>query len=72
MKTDPETIGGRAGMPADESLAQLTHLVASLLDMTRLRAGALPVYPRSAGLAVSQRDSRSGTHSTAVTLPRQE
>jgi two-component system sensor histidine kinase KdpD len=32
---------------ADESLGQLTHLVASLLDVSRLQAGALPVFPRA-------------------------
>ena len=31
---------------AEESLDLLTNLVASLLDMSRLRAGALPVFPR--------------------------
>ena len=35
---------------ADESLDRLTHLVDNLLDMTRLRAGALSLFPRSAGL----------------------
>jgi two-component system, OmpR family, sensor histidine kinase KdpD len=35
---------------ADESLDQLTHLVASLLDVSRLQAGALPVFPRPADL----------------------
>jgi two-component system sensor histidine kinase KdpD len=35
---------------ADESLDQLSHLVASLLDVSRLQAGALPVFPRPADL----------------------
>jgi two-component system sensor histidine kinase KdpD len=35
---------------ADESLDLLTHLVASLLDVSRLQAGALPVFPRPADL----------------------
>jgi two-component system sensor histidine kinase KdpD len=35
---------------ADESLDQLAHLVASLLDVSRLQAGALPVFPRPADL----------------------
>ena len=35
---------------ADESLDLLTQLVASLLDVSRLQAGALPVFPRTADL----------------------
>jgi two-component system sensor histidine kinase KdpD len=35
---------------ADESLDRLTHLVDNLLDMSRLQAGALAVFPRPAGL----------------------
>src|SRR5579859_7758539 len=35
---------------ADESLNQLTHLLGSLLDVSRLQAGALPLFPRSADL----------------------
>jgi two-component system sensor histidine kinase KdpD len=35
---------------ADESLDQLARLIASLLDVSRLRAGALPVFPRPADL----------------------
>jgi two-component system sensor histidine kinase KdpD len=34
----------------DESLDLLTHLVAGLLDVSRLQAGALPVFPRPADL----------------------
>jgi two-component system, OmpR family, sensor histidine kinase KdpD len=35
---------------ADESLNQLTQLLASLLDVSRLQAGVLPVFPRPADL----------------------
>ncbi len=35
---------------ADESLDQLTHLVDNLLDMSRLQAGALSLFPRPAAL----------------------
>jgi len=35
---------------ADESLDRLTHLVDNLLDMSRLQAGALSVFPRPTGL----------------------
>jgi two-component system sensor histidine kinase KdpD len=35
---------------ADESLDKLTHLVGNLLDMSRLQAGALSLFPRPAGL----------------------
>jgi two-component system, OmpR family, sensor histidine kinase KdpD len=35
---------------AEESLDLLTHLVTSLLDVSRLQAGALPVFPRPADL----------------------
>jgi two-component system, OmpR family, sensor histidine kinase KdpD len=36
---------------ADESLDKLSHLVDNLLDMSRLQAGALAVFPRPADLA---------------------
>ncbi|HEY1643774.1 MAG TPA: DUF4118 domain-containing protein [Streptosporangiaceae bacterium] len=36
---------------ADESLDKLAHLVDNLLDMSRLQAGALAVFPRPADLA---------------------
>jgi two-component system, OmpR family, sensor histidine kinase KdpD len=36
---------------ADESLDRLAHLVDNLLDMSRLQAGALAVFPRPADLA---------------------
>ena len=45
---------------ADESLDQLTHLVASLLDVSRLQAGALPVFPRPANLEEIIERSLSG------------
>ena len=35
---------------ADESLDRLAHLVDNLLDMSRLQAGALAVFPRPADL----------------------
>jgi len=35
---------------AEESLDKLARLVANLLDMSRLRAGALSVFPRAVGL----------------------
>jgi two-component system sensor histidine kinase KdpD len=35
---------------ADESLDRLTRLVANLLDMSRLQAGALSLFPRASGL----------------------
>jgi len=35
---------------ADESLDRLTHLVDNLLDMSRLQAGAMAVFPRPADL----------------------
>ena len=35
---------------ADESLDRLTHLVDNLLDMSRLQAGALSLFPRPSGL----------------------
>jgi two-component system sensor histidine kinase KdpD len=45
---------------ADESLDQLTHLVTSLLDVSRLQAGALPVFPRPANLEEIIERSLSG------------
>jgi two-component system sensor histidine kinase KdpD len=35
---------------ADESLDRLTHLVDNLLDMSRLQAGALSLFPRPVGM----------------------
>ena len=35
---------------ADESLDRLTHLVGNLLDMSRLQAGAMSLFPRPSGL----------------------
>ena len=55
---------------AEESLDQLTHLLASLLDVTRLQAGALPVFPRRAGLSqIIMRSLASiGPQARAVTV----
>ena len=46
----PLTTDDRAGLltAAEESLDQLAHLTASLLDMSRLQAGARAVFPRPA------------------------
>jgi two-component system sensor histidine kinase KdpD len=41
---------------AEQSLDQLAHLLASLLDVSRLQAGALPVFP---GQPISRRSSRA-------------
>jgi len=40
----------------DECLDRITHLMASLLDVSRLQAGALPVFP---GRVISGRSSRA-------------
>ena len=40
-----------ASATADESLDRLAHLVDNLLDMSRLQAGALAVFPRPADLS---------------------
>jgi two-component system, OmpR family, sensor histidine kinase KdpD len=45
---------------ADESLDQLIQLVASLLDVSRLQAGALPMFPRPADLTEIIARSLSG------------
>jgi two-component system sensor histidine kinase KdpD len=45
---------------AEESLDQLTHLAASLLDVSRLQAGALAVFPRPANLGAIVADSLDG------------
>jgi two-component system, OmpR family, sensor histidine kinase KdpD len=53
---------------ADESLDRLTHLVDNLLDMSRLQAGALSLFPRPAGLdeIVSRAlDNLDGRHAAA-------
>jgi two-component system sensor histidine kinase KdpD len=58
---------------ADESLDLLTHLVASLLDVSRLHAGALPVLSRPAGLkeimARSLRGLGSQARAVMVSIP---
>jgi two-component system sensor histidine kinase KdpD len=43
---------------ADESLNQLTQLLAGLLDVSRLQAGALPVFP---GRPIWRRSSRAAS-----------
>ena len=58
---------------ADESLDRLAHLVDNLLDMSRLQAGALAVFPRPAGLeeiiARSLDDLGPGSRAVAVEIP---
>jgi len=58
---------------ADESLDRLTHLVDNLLDMSRLQAGALSVFPRPAGLdevvARALDDLGEVGHAVAVEMP---
>ena len=55
---------------ADESLDRLSRLVDNLLDMSRLQAGALAVFPRPADLAeiVARSLDDIGPTSKAVTL----
>ncbi len=55
---------------ADESLDRLTHLVDNLLDMSRLQAGALSVFPRPAGLEeiVARALDDLGTPGRSVTV----
>jgi two-component system sensor histidine kinase KdpD len=58
---------------ADESLDRLTHLVDNLLDMSRLQAGALSVFPRPAGLdevvARALDDLGAPGHTVGVEIP---
>ncbi len=58
---------------ADESLDRLTHLVDNLLDMSRLQAGALSVFPRPAGLdevvARALDDLGAAARAVAVQVP---
>ncbi len=58
---------------ADESLDRLTRLVDNLLDMSRLQAGALSLFPRSAGVdeivARSLDDLGPRSRSVVVDLP---
>jgi two-component system sensor histidine kinase KdpD len=53
---------------ADESLDQLSHLLASLLDVSRLQAGALPVFPRPTDLEeiIARSLGGIGPHAQAV------
>ena len=55
---------------ADESLDQLAHLIASLLDVSRLQAGALPVFPRPADLGeiITRSLDGFGPQARAVTV----
>ena len=58
---------------ADESLELLAHLAASLLDMSRLQAGAVPVFPRPADLgeiiACSLKSLGSDARAVTVDIP---
>jgi len=56
---------------ADESLDRLARITASLLDMSRLQAGKLPVFPRPAGLGdiVMRAVDDAGLRSVTVCLP---
>jgi two-component system, OmpR family, sensor histidine kinase KdpD len=58
---------------ADESIDKLSHLVDNLLDMSRLQAGALSVFPRPAGLeeivARSLDDLGPDSRAVAVDIP---
>ena len=58
---------------ADESIDRLAHLVDNLLDMSRLQAGALSVFPRPAGLeeivARSLDDLGPDSRKVAVEIP---
>jgi two-component system, OmpR family, sensor histidine kinase KdpD len=58
---------------ADESIDRLAHLVDNLLDMSRLQAGALSVFPRPAGLeeivARSLDDLGPESRKVAVEIP---
>jgi two-component system, OmpR family, sensor histidine kinase KdpD len=58
---------------ADESLDRLAHLVDNLLDMSRLQAGALAIFPRPADLseivARSLDDLGPAARAVTVTIP---
>jgi two-component system, OmpR family, sensor histidine kinase KdpD len=56
---------------ADESLDRLAHITASLLDMSRLQAGKLSVFPRPAALGdiVVRAVDDVGLRSVTVCLP---
>jgi two-component system sensor histidine kinase KdpD len=55
---------------ADESLDLLAHLLASLLDVSRLQAGALAVFPRPADLheIIARSLNEVGPQAQAVTI----
>jgi two-component system sensor histidine kinase KdpD len=55
---------------ADESLDQLTHLADSMLDVSRLQAGSLPVFPRPSDLGeiIASSLSDVGPLAQAVTV----
>ena len=69
----PLTAGDRGELlaAADESLDQLARLVASLLDMSRLQAGKLSVFPRPAALGdiVAHALDDVGPRSVTVRVP---
>jgi two-component system sensor histidine kinase KdpD len=58
---------------ADESLDRLTRLVGNLLDMSRLQAGALSLFPRPSGLdeiiALALDDLGAAGHDISVEIP---
>ena len=58
---------------ADESLDRLTRLVGNLLDMSRLQAGALSLFPRPSGLdeivALALDDLGPAGHDITVEIP---
>jgi len=58
---------------ADESLDRLTRLVGNLLDMSRLQAGALSLFPRPTGLdeivALALDDLGPAGHDITVEIP---
>jgi two-component system, OmpR family, sensor histidine kinase KdpD len=58
---------------ADESLDRLTRLVGNLLDMSRLQAGALSLFPRAVGLdeivAMALDDLGPAGHDITVEIP---
>jgi two-component system, OmpR family, sensor histidine kinase KdpD len=54
---------------ADESLDQLTHLADSMLDVSRLQAGSLPVFPRPSDLGEIIASSLSDVGPLAQAVP---
>ena len=69
----PLTAGDRSDLlaAADESLDQLARITAGLLDMSRLQAGKLPVFPRPAVLGdiIERAVDDVGPRSVTVRLP---